>query len=372
MTAPTATTRPCRWAILGTAAIARKNWLAIRCAGNARLVAVASRDRARARSFIDECEADSPSHPPPDALGSYAEPLERDDVDAVYVPLPTGIRAEWVIRAAERGKHVLVEKPCANDLPELERIVAACRRHGVQFMDGVMWLHSRRAEEVMRSLRAPDDQGGLGAIRRIATQFSFRAPPEFFAGNIRAQGHLEPLGCLGDLGWYTIGFILWALERRQPDAVSGRLLATHDSGGGRPVPTEFSGELFFRGRGAEPDVSASFFCSFLIENQQWVHVSGSRGSLRIDDFVLPYFGNETGFTLSHPRFVAEGCDFRMERHDRTIATAEHGNGHPTAQEANLFRDFSGLVLAGRRDDRWPEMSLAVQRVMMDCLAAAGG
>ncbi len=108
--------RPCRWAILGTAGIARKNWLAIRQAENARLVAVASRDRARARAFIDECEASAPGHPPPDAVGSYDEVLDRDDVDAVYVPLPTGIRAEWVIRAAERRKHVLVEKPCAVDL----------------------------------------------------------------------------------------------------------------------------------------------------------------------------------------------------------------------------------------------------------------
>jgi predicted dehydrogenase len=362
--------RPCRWAILGTAGIARKNWLAIRQAENARLVAVASRDRARARAFIDECEASAPGHPPPDAVGSYDEVLDRDDVDAVYVPLPTGIRAEWVIRAAERRKHVLVEKPCAVDLAELKRIVAACRTHDVQFMDGVMWLHSRRAEAVRLSLRAADTDGGIGTIRRIATQFTFRAPEAFFTDNIRAQGHLEPLGCLGDLGWYTIGFILWALHPHLPDAVDGRLLATHAAGQGPAVPTEFSGELSFRGDGHGPGISASFFCSFLIEHQQWVHVSGSRGSLRIDDFVLPFFGCETSFTLSYPRFVQDGCDFRMERHDHDIRVEEYANGHATAQETNLFREFSALVLSGRRDDRWPEMSLAVQRVMMDCLAAA--
>jgi predicted dehydrogenase len=362
--------RPCRWAILGTAGIARKNWLAIRQAENARLVAVASRDRARARAFIDECEVSAPGHPPPDAVGSYDEVLDRDDVDAVYVPLPTGIRAEWVIRAAERRKHVLVEKPCAVDLAELKRIVVACRAHDVQFMDGVMWLHSRRAEAVRLSLRAADADGGIGTIRRIATQFTFRAPEAFFTDNIRAQGHLEPLGCLGDLGWYTIGFILWALHPHLPDAVDGRLLATHAAGQGPAVPTEFSGELSFRGDGHGPGISASFFCSFLIEHQQWVHVSGSRGSLRIDDFVLPFFGCETSFTLSYPRFVQDGCDFRMERHDHDIHVEEYANGHATAQETNLFREFSALVLSGRRDDRWPEMSLAVQRVMMDCLAAA--
>ncbi len=360
----------CRWGILSTAGIARKNWLAIRHAENARLVAVASRDRARARAFIDECEASAPAHPPPDAVGSYEALLDRDDIDAVYLPLPTGIRAEWAIRAARRGKHVLVEKPCGVDLADLEGIVAACREHGVQFMDGVMWLHARRAEAVRRSLQAGDAEGGIGAIRRIATQFTFRAPDAFFTDNIRAQSHLEPLGCLGDLGWYTIGFILWALHPRLPDAVEGRLIATTAAGSGPPVPTEFAGELHFHGADGGPDVTAMFFCSFLIEHQQWAHVSGTRGSLRIDDFVLPCFGAETAFTLAHPRFVQDGCDFRMERHDRRVAVEEYANGHPTAQETNLFRDFSALVLSGRRDDRWPEMSLAVQRVMMDCLAAA--
>src|SRR6185369_7862941 len=102
----------CRWGILGTANIARKNWKAIRNAGNSTVVAVASRDRARAQTYIDECQAHVPFAPAPAACGSYAELLDRRDVDAVYIPLPTGVRKEWVIRAAEAGKHVLCEKPC--------------------------------------------------------------------------------------------------------------------------------------------------------------------------------------------------------------------------------------------------------------------
>ena len=103
----------CRWGILGTARIARKNWKAIRNAGNSALVAVASRDPERARQFIEECQADVPLTPRPAACGSYQELLDRDNVDAVYLPLPTGIRKEWVLHAARAGKHVLCEKPCA-------------------------------------------------------------------------------------------------------------------------------------------------------------------------------------------------------------------------------------------------------------------
>lgn len=353
----------CRWALLGTAGIARKNWQAIRLAGNASLVAVASRDKPRAASFIAGCQREWPFDPEPSAVGSYAEAIDRDDVDAVYLPLPTGVRADWAVRAAERGKHVLVEKPCGKDMADAQRIVAACRAAGVQFMDGAMFMHARRLEAMRNSLR-----GEVGSVARIASQFSFRAPPEFFTDNIRLHSDLEPLGCLGDLGVYPIMFMVWALEPRMPTSVVGRTLASAQAASSpRPVPIAFAGELFFAD---EPAASGSFYCSFVAEHQQWVHVSGSLGSLRVDDFVLPFFGSEQSFVVSRPVFAIEGCDFRMEQHDRRIVTNEYGSGHPTAPESNLFRNFSALVLSGKPDDQWPRRSLATHKVMMACLASA--
>src|SRR5947209_11257075 len=76
----------CRWGILGTANIARKNWKAIRLAENATLTAVASRDPAKARTFIDECSAEVPFPTTPTPT-TYDDLLKRPDVDAVYVPL---------------------------------------------------------------------------------------------------------------------------------------------------------------------------------------------------------------------------------------------------------------------------------------------
>jgi predicted dehydrogenase len=356
----------CRWGILGAAGIAAKNWLAIANAENAELVAVASRDAARAEAFIDACSASHPVPRRPDALGSYEQLLARDDIDAVYLPLPTGLRTAWAVRAAEAGKHVLVEKPCAPSVADLETILAACRASGVQFMDGVMFRHSRRLEAIRSFLGTDED--GIGPIRRIASQFSFCAPPEFHTDNIRMVSQLEPLGALGDLGWYTISFALWALWPRLPDAVTGRLLlAKAAPGSAAPVPVEFSGELFWQG---EPDASASFFCSFLVDHQQWVHVSSPRGSLRVDDFVLPYLGNELSFTVSKPQFVTDTCDFRMERHDRHVTVDEYSNSHASAQETSLFHRFSALVLSGEREEYWPEAALAVQRVMLACVASA--
>src|SRR5512147_2304492 len=91
------TSSVCRWGVLGTAGIARKNWQAIRLAENASLVAVASRSLERSRSFVASCQAACPHPREPDAVEGYGELLRRPDVDAVYVPLPTGQRKSWVL-----------------------------------------------------------------------------------------------------------------------------------------------------------------------------------------------------------------------------------------------------------------------------------
>ena len=121
--------------------------------------------------------------------------------------LPTGLRTEWVVRAAKAGKHVVCEKPCAPSVADLRRMVDACQSHGVQFMDGVMFMQSRRMELLRQVL---EDQQQVGEVRRIASAFTFRQSPEFFVENIRTDSLLEPHGCLGDLGWYCIRFALWA------------------------------------------------------------------------------------------------------------------------------------------------------------------
>jgi predicted dehydrogenase len=100
------TDKKCRWGILGTSTIGRKNWDSIRNTGNAVVTAVASRDRGRAQSYIEELQRDRPFEHVPAAC-KYEELLARDDVDAVYIPLPTGVRSDWVIKAAQAGKHVM-------------------------------------------------------------------------------------------------------------------------------------------------------------------------------------------------------------------------------------------------------------------------
>jgi len=211
-----------------------------------------------------------------------------------------------------------------------------------------------------------DDGKSVGEIKRVTSAFSFCAPPEFFSSNIRANAQLEPYGCLGDLGWYCIRLALWVTNWRMPEKVNGCVLSRAKANGqSDSVPTEFSGELFFKS-----GVSASFYCSFITENQEWANVSGTRGYVEMPDFVLPHAGSELALTVYNNVFSKNGCDFRMEAHARKIRIPEHSNSHPTAQESNMFRAFGEQIQSGQLNELWPEMALKTQEVMCACLESA--
>lgn len=350
-----------RWGILGAANIARKNWLSIFNSGNGVVTAVASRQKESARHFIASCQSQVPFPNEPRAAESYEHLLAAPDIDAVYIPLPTALRKRWVIAAAEAGKHVVCEKPCAASVGDLEEMTAACRKNRVQFMDGVMFMHSRRLETIRQAIAE-----NVGRMRRLTLAFTFNGGASFLTSNIRANSALEPHGCVGDLGWYCIRLALWAMNWKMPRQTAGRLLTqSKPRRGAAPVPIEFAGELLFDG-----GVSADFYVSFITENQQLAQISGDRGYLRLSDFVLPFFGSEVGFETFNSAFTAEGCRFNMEPRRRQWTTPEYSNSHPQAQESNLFRNFAAHAQSGRLNRESPEAALKTQRVMENCLASA--
>lgn len=122
------------WAILGSANIAHKYWKAIHMSGNSRVVCVASRKLSRAQEFINECQAQLPFPEAPEAVEGYDAALARDDVHVVYIPLPTALRKEWVLKAAALGKHVLVEKPVGVTTEDVQEMIQACIK--VMMMEG--------------------------------------------------------------------------------------------------------------------------------------------------------------------------------------------------------------------------------------------
>jgi predicted dehydrogenase len=357
------TNHPCRWGFLSTAAISRKNWKSIALSSTGVLTAVASRNTDKAQKFIDECAAEVTVTPLPKALGSYDELLACDDVDAVYIALPTALRKPWVIKAAEAGKHVLCEKPIANTTEDAEAMIAACALHGVQFMDGVMFHHSTRLPALRREL---DRTTGIGRLRRVASHFSFYGGNAFERENIRVQSELEPHGCLGDLGWYTLCFSLWVMNYEMPEAVVAHMHRTI-KGAGSPasVPGEMSGTLFFEG-----GVSANFFCSFLAENQQLATISGEHGYVTLDDFVLPFYGAELDWSTHQNVLEIDNCRWNMRRHSVRQAVQEYASGESNSQEVNMIRAMNDIVLSGSLNSHWPEISLKTQRILDACRDSA--
>jgi predicted dehydrogenase len=357
------TTSPCRWGILGTATIAQKNWRAIANAPNATLSAVASRTEDRANEFIDLCQNAVPFPARPAAVGSYEALMARDDIDAIYIPLPTGIRKKWVIKAAEAGKHVLAEKPTATSTEDLVEMIAACRKNNVQFMDGVMFMHSDRLRAMGEQLWNSDK---IGDIRRITSHHTFCAPTEFLEENIRMSSALEPHGCLGDVGWYSIRLILWAMQWRMPQRVVGRNLATQgraDSPGS--VPTEFSAELIF-----DETTSAHFYCSFLAANQQWGSFGGTKGYMQVDDFVLPYFDSSLYFQTGAAEYTIDACDFDMKKHIQRHEVPEYANSRGCSQETRMIGRLSAIASSGSREPAWEKIAYRTQVVMDRCFQSA--
>lgn len=158
--------RPLRLGVLGCADIASRRMLpAMVHQPLVDLVAVASRDLARARSFAGRfgCEA----------VEGYERLLARPDVEAVYIPLPTEIHAEWSVRALRAGKHVLCEKPAATSLQEASQMTEAAREGGLLVMESFMFLHHGQHARVRELLR----EGAIGRLREVSADFGIPAPP---------------------------------------------------------------------------------------------------------------------------------------------------------------------------------------------------
>ena len=187
------------WGILGCAQIARKNIRAIRLSPFAKLVALASRDRKKAEQFVIENSLSEDSSLK--IYTSYDDLLNDDQIDAVYIPLPTAFHLEWVRKAAVAKKHILVEKPVALSIRDLRDMIAVCRENNVNLMDGVMFMHHKRLQSILHVLTDPIPR----QVKLVQSSFSFNGgSTELMDKNIRTNASCDPLGALGDLGWYCV------------------------------------------------------------------------------------------------------------------------------------------------------------------------
>ncbi|KAG0480399.1 hypothetical protein HPP92_011257 [Vanilla planifolia] len=332
---------------MGCAGIARKVSRAIKLAPNATVVAVASRSEEKARRFI----ADNHLPEGTRAHGSYDSLLDDPDVDAVYVPLPTSLHLQWAVAAADKGKHVLLEKPTALSVADLDRILEACEAKNLQFMDGTMWMHHPRTAEMQGLLHDPDRFGQLQLVSSIA---SFQSNPEFLQNDIRVKPDLDALGALGDLGWYCIRSILWAVDYKLPNKVVAFP---------NPIKNE-AGLIISCGASLqwENGSAAMFHCSFLAHLTFELTIVGSRGTLTLSDFLIPFEENSAPFSFA--------SDSRLSKLKMGLEELPGKHVVPTEfpQEARMICEFSRLVEAikvsgSKADGKWPSISRKTQLVV---------
>ena len=319
----TETKPPVRWGILSTANIAKKIARAINLSSNAELIAIASRTEERAISWAK-------NHNVPIAYGSYHELLSDDTIDAVYIPLPPSMHAEWTIRAAEHGKHILCEKPLSTNSEEATNMAETCRKNSVQLMDGVMWVHHDRTELMKEKLDC------LGELRRVTAAFTFNWQT-IQINNIRAKPELGG-GCLGDLGYYCVRAILWAFE-----ALPTCVYATARYKVG--VDYNFSGLLWFEG-----ERIATFDCGFDTGLRRWFEVAGTQGSLVCDDFTIPNSEETARFWIhgeNNDKYETDFCN----------------------QEVKMIERFSSIVQSKRLEPVWTNAAVDTMRVC-DALRAS--
>ena len=194
------------WGILGTGMIADRFARGLASTNDAARYAAGSRQKERAQDFAMKFGFAR-------AYGSYEEVLRDESTEAVYVALPNSLHAEWAVRAAEHGKHVLLEKPATLNAAELQRVLAAAEKNGVFFMEAFMYrCHPRIAQ--LREILAG---GRIGEVRLVEASFEIDVGPK--PGNYRAKNAMGG-GALMDLGCYCVSFCLM-VAGAEPEAVRG-------------------------------------------------------------------------------------------------------------------------------------------------------
>jgi D-xylose 1-dehydrogenase (NADP+, D-xylono-1,5-lactone-forming) len=267
-----------RWGILSTAHINRLVIPPAHASSKVDLLAVASRDTARAESYARKWEI-------PRAYGSYEELLADGEIEAVYISLPNSLHCEWSIKAVEAGKHVLCEKPMSRRAADVEEAFAAAERAERLLMEAFMYRHNPQTKKLTELVEA----GTIGALQEVRAAFSFSLyDPE----NVRLRSDVDG-GALMDVGCYCVsGSRLLAGE---PERVYGEQLV-----GPTGVDVRFHGTMRF-GSG----VVSQFDCGMVLPERDELEAIGDEGSLFLDD---PWHCDEPVIEIRRDDTETEGIE----------------------------------------------------------------
>ena len=317
-----------RWGFVGTGGIANSMAHTVTLTPAAELVAVSSRRMASAKSFAEKHGADL-------AFDSWAEMFTSDEIDAIYVATPTSVREQIGVAAALAGKHVLAEKPFAS-LSSMQNIISACLTNNAGFMDGTHFVHHPRTHQLKEQMA---DTVGWAWSVDSAFQFDLRVK-----GNIRYNRELEPMGAIGDAGWYNMRA---AVEYLPPDveleSVDAYLRRDAETG----AAVSASGILRFADRS-----TSTWNCGFdsgaVVMD---LRISGTEGSVNIDDFL----GQSSDGSAD---YLYRAGGWGPDRRSNTIKVES-----PLPGSSLMFENFAAMVAKPSLREQWASASLRTQTLL---------
>ncbi len=252
-----------RFGVISTANIGLKKVIPAMQRGELTTVAaIASRDLKKARDAAQALGI-------PKAYGSYEELLADPEIDAIYNPLPNQLHVPWAVKAAEAGKHVLLEKPLSMTVAEAKTLLGVRARTRVKICEAFM---IRSAPQWLR-VRQLLTEGRVGELRAVNVHFSyFNVNPANIRNRVETGG-----GGIYDIGCYCIQAARFAF-RQEPS----RVVATLERDPALGTDRLASALLEF------PSGHALFTCSTQMIPYQRVHFLGTRGRVELEiPFNLP-------------------------------------------------------------------------------------
>lgn len=271
------------WGVLGYARIARLSGIpAIKMAPNSEFYAIASRDEEKLKECKEEFGVTK-------TYTSYDELLDDPEIDAVYIPLPNSLHKEWTIKAANKGKHVLCEKPVALNTQETIEMVKACEKNNVNFMEGFMYRFTDRTKKVQELL----ESGVIGDIKYINSTFRFFLDRE---GTIKMKPELGG-GSIYDVGCYPLNFVGMVVGK-EPESVSAEYI--YQDG----VDVMFTGVLKY-----DNGIIATINSGFNAFGRMYSEIVGTKGAIEVPDTFLDNAGYITVVTKEGKKEIpVEKCE----------------------------------------------------------------
>ncbi|TPK67584.1 oxidoreductase [Mesorhizobium sp. B2-4-19] len=339
----TATT-PIRWGILGPGSIAQAFAGGVAASRTGKLVAIGARN------------PDKPGlagkFPGARIVHGYEALLADPDIDAVYIAIPHPGHAQWAIRAAEAGKHVLCEKPLALTAFEADAMFHAARKAGTFLGEAFMYRLHPQTLKLVELIKS----GVIGEVRMIKSSFGFAMPG--FMPEHRLYANDSAGGGILDVGGYTVSMarLIAGAASGQPFAEPDKVVGTAHLG--QSGVDEWASALLHFPGGIVAEVS----CSISLNQDNVLRILGTKGRIEVPDFWFAGGNRDVGLG----RIDVIGADGSRE----TISVDE--KRHVYSFEV----DGAGeAILAGRQELAWPGMdwadSLGTLRVLDRWRAAVG-